>query len=166
MKSIIVAVDKNLGIGANDDLLWMRDLPDDLAYFKRMTTGTSVVMGRNTFDSMGRPLPNRENIVVSRRPVGIPGVLTAASLESAYQLARYPIFVMGGGQIYAAAMNDMHRLYVTEVNAEFPQATVFFPAIDKNVWVESSREHHSADERNKYDFDFVIYDRREATDAS
>jgi len=159
MKSIIVAVDKKLGIGAKNDLLWMRDLPDDLAYFKRMTTGTSVIMGRNTFDGMGRPLPNRENIVVSHRPVGVQGVLTASSLEAAYQLARYPVFVMGGGRIYADAIADMDRLYVTEVDAEFPQATVFFPTIDKSVWKETSREQHPADERNKYGFDFVVYDR-------
>lgn len=159
MKSIIVAVDKRLGIGADNDLLWMGDLPDDLAYFKRMTTGASVIMGRNTFDSMGKPLPNRENIVVSSRPVGVSGVLTAASLTSAYELARYPIFVMGGGRVYADAINDMDRLYVTEVDAEFPQATVFFPAIDSALWHETNREHHKADERNKYAFDFVTYDR-------
>nr|AIA13024.1 Dihydrofolate reductase [uncultured bacterium] len=159
MKSIIVAVDKNMGIGAKNDLLWMRDLPDDLAHFKKMTTGASVIMGRNTFDSIGKPLPNRENIVVSHRPVGVDGVLTAADLPSAYQLARYPIFVIGGGRIYADAITDMDRLYVTEVVEEFPQATVFFPAIDKSVWREVSREHHDADERNKYAFDFVVYDR-------
>ena len=160
MKSIIVAVDKNNGIGAKNDLLWMRDLPDDLAYFKRMTTGVSVIMGRNTYDSMGRPLPNRENIVVSHRPVGDKDVLSVASLESAYQLSRYPIFVMGGGRIYADALSDMDRLYVTEVDASFPQATVFFPEIDKNIWQETGREHHAADERNKYAFDFVVYDRK------
>lgn len=159
MKSIIVAVDKNLGIGAQNDLLWMRDLPDDLAFFKRMTTGASIIMGRNTYDGLGKPLPNRENIVVSHRPVGDPGVLTASSLSSAYELARYPIFVIGGGRIYADALNDMDRLYVTEVQAEFPQATVFFPPIDQSVWHESSRERHDADERNKYAFDFVVYDK-------
>jgi dihydrofolate reductase len=159
MKSLIVAVDKNFGIGAENDLLWMRDLPADLAHFKRTTTGGSVVMGRSTFNSIGKPLPDRENIVISHRPVGVPGVLTAHSLESAYELARYPIFVIGGGRVYADAMNGMDRLYVTEVDAEFPQATVFFPAIDKDTWREVSREHHPADERNKYAFDFVIYDK-------
>jgi dihydrofolate reductase len=137
----------------------MRDLPDDLAYFKRMTKGTTVIMGRNTFDSMGKPLPDRENIVLSSLPVGISGVLTATSLKSAYELARYPIFVIGGGKVYADAINDMDRLYVTEVDAEFPQATVFFPTIDLTLWHETNREHHTADERNKYAFDFVTYDR-------
>lgn len=159
MKSIIVAVDRNSGIGADNDLLWGRDLPDDLAYFKRMTKNTSVIMGRKTYESMGRPLPERENIVVTSSPVKEPGVLSCVDLSSAYELARYPIFVMGGGQMYAAAMDDMDRLYVTQVDAEFPEATVFFPAIDSSKWHEVSREHHEADERNKFSFDFVIYDR-------
>lgn len=159
MKSIIVAVDKNMGIGADNGLLWGRDLPDDLAYFKKMTLNSSVIMGRNTFESLGRALPERENIVVTHSPVGVTNVLSAASLASAYELARYPIFVIGGGQIYASAMNDMDRLYVTEVDAEFPEATVFFPAVNLEEWSEKSREHHEADDRNKYSFDFVIYEK-------
>lgn len=114
-------------------------------------------MGRKTFESIGRPLPNRENIVVTSRPTGVPGVLSVVELESAYALARYPIFVIGGGQIYHAALSDMDVLYVTEVDAEFPQATVFFPEIDKNVWQEVSREHHEVDVSNKYSYDFVEY---------
>lgn len=157
MKAIVVAIDKNRGIGADNDLLWVRDLPADLAHFKKLTTGGSIIMGRKTFESIGRPLPNRENIVVSRTPTGVQGVLTAMSLDSAYELARYPIFVIGGGQIYMAAINEMDVLYVTEVQAEFPQATVFFPQIDKTVWREVSREHHEADDKNKYAFDFVEY---------
>ena len=159
MKAIVVAVDKNNGIGADNDLLWQRDLPADLAHFKKLTTGGSVVMGSNTFRSIGRPLPNRENIVVSRTPTGVQGVLTANSLASAYELARYPVFVIGGGQVYAQTINDMDRLYVTEVDATFPQATIFFPKIDFSEWHEVSREHHEADEKNKYAFDFVVYDR-------
>lgn len=159
MKSIVVAVDKNMGIGAKNDLLWQRDLPSDLAHFKKLTTGGSVIMGRNTFDSIGRPLPNRENIVVTRSPTGVDGVLSANSLASAYELARYPIFIIGGGQIYKESINDMDRLYVTEVDAEFPQASVFFPAIDSATWSEVSREHHASDDRNKYAYDFVVYDK-------
>lgn len=157
MKAIVVAVDKNMGIGADNDLLWQRDLPADLAHFKKLTTGGSIIMGRNTFESIGRPLPNRENIVVSHTPTGVEGVLTAVSLASAYALARYPIFIIGGGQIYAQAMNDADELYVTYVDASFPQATVFFPKIDTKIWQESSREHHEADEKNKYSYDFVTY---------
>ncbi len=160
MKAIVVAIDKNNGIGADNDLLWQRDLPADLARFKKITTGGSIIMGRNTFKSIGRPLPNRENIVVTRTPTGVAGILSASSLESAYALARYPIFIIGGGQIYAQAINDADELYVTEVDAIFSQATVFFPAIDKSIWQEVMREHHTADEQNKYAYDFVTYKKR------
>ncbi len=161
MKAIVVAVDKNRGIGAANDLLWQRDLPADLAHFKKLTTGKTVIMGRNTFESIGRPLPDRQNIVVSRsEPTGVKGVLTAYSLEAAYALAQYDIRVIGGGQIYEQAINDMDVLYVTEVAASFPQATIFFPEIDKTIWYEASREHHEADEKNKYAFDFVKYERK------
>ena len=159
MKAIVVAIDKNNGIGAENDLLWVRDLPADLAHFKKLTTGGSIIMGRKTFESIGRPLPNRENIVISRTPTGVQGVLTANSLNSAYELARYPIFVIGGGRVYADAINDMDVLYVTEVHAVFPQATVFFPKIDSIIWKESAREHYEADNNNKYSFDFVTYEK-------
>ena len=159
MKAIIVAIDKNNGIGAENDLLWQRDLPADLAHFKKLTTGGSVIMGRKTFESIGRPLPNRENIVISRTPTGVQGVLTVNSLASAYELARYPIFIISGGRVYTDAVNDMDVLYVTEVKASFPQATVFFPKIDTTTWKETSREEYESDEKNKYAFDFVTYER-------
>lgn len=160
MKSIIVAVDKNMGIGVDNHLLWGNDLPDDIAYYNSKTRGASVIMGWNTLQSMGGPLPERENIVVSREPSKMHGVLTATDLSSAYELARYPIFVIGGGHIYADAIQDMDRLYVTEVHASFAQATVFFPRIDATEWREISRIAHSKDERNKYAFDFVVYERK------
>lgn len=168
MKAIVVAMDKKRGIGAENDLLWQRELPADLAHFKKLTTGKSVIMGRKTFESIGsRALPNRQNIVVSRKgPTGVEGVVTAASLEAAYALAQYDVVVIGGGEIYRQALNDVGMLHVTEVAAEFPAATVFFPAIDPAVWYEASREHHVADERNKYAFDFVTYVRAVPTDPS
>lgn len=161
MKSIVVAYDQHRGIGADNDLLWMRDLPADLAHFKKLTTGTSIIMGRRTFESIGsRPLPNRQNIVVSSHPTGVQGVITCASLATAYDMAQFDIMVIGGGQMYAAALADVSRVYATEVDASFPQATVFFPVLDEREWQEVSRDHHSADEKNKYAFDFVVYDRR------
>lgn len=160
MKSMVVAMDKNRGIGADNDLLWLRDLPADLAHFKRVTTGGSIIMGRKTFDSIGRPLPERQNIVLSGTPTGVKGVITAGSLKAAYAIAQFPIFVIGGGTVYEQAIDDMDRLYVTEVQAEFPQATVFFPPIDTAIWKEVTREHHDADERNKYAFNFVVYERK------
>lgn len=160
MKAIVVGMGKNHEIGANQDMPWHNSLPDDLAHFRKLSTGKTVIMGYRTFESIGkRPLPNRQNIVVSREPTGIEGVLTAYSLEAAYALAQYDIVVMGGGQIYAQAIDDMDVLYVTEVDAEFPEATVFFPEIDKTKWQEASREHHEVDGKNKYAFDFVKYER-------
>lgn len=160
MKAIVVAMDKNNGIGAENDLLWLRDLPADLAHFKKLTVGKSVIMGRKTFESIGEPLSDRQNIVVSRSgPIGVKGVLTAHSLEAAYALAQYDVRVIGGGQVFEQSIDDMDVLYVTEVDAEFPQATVFFPEIDTNKWHEVSREHHEADEKNKYAFEYVTYER-------
>lgn len=153
-------MDRNGGIGADNDLLWQRDLPADLARFKKLTVGKSVVMGRKTYESIGRPLPDRQNIVVSRKgPIGVEKVLTAHSLEAAYALAQYDIMIIGGGQIYAEAFDDADVLYVTHVDADFPQAAVFFPQISCEDWQEVDRDHHEADEKNKYSFDFVKYER-------
>ncbi len=162
MKSIVVAIDKHNAIGTGKDMPWGRALPDDLERFKTLTTGGSIIVGRGTFenDFHAKPLPNRENIVITSKPTGVRGVLSADSLEAAYALARYPIFVVGGGQVYAAAIDDMDILYVTEVDAEFPDATVFFPSIDKDIWQEVGREHHVSDDRNAYSFDFVEYQRK------
>lgn len=160
MKSIVVAYDRKHGIGADNDLLWQRDLPADLAHFKQLTTGKSIVMGRKTFVSIGsRPLPNRQNIVLAHTPTGVEKVLTAHSLEAAYALAQYDIVIIGGESVYRAALADVDTIYATEVDAEFPQATVFFPAMDTTKWRETAREHHAADEKNAYAFDFVVYER-------
>lgn len=162
MNTMIVALDRNNAIGFNGDLPWGHGLKDDLANFKKLTTGASIIMGRKTFESIGsKPLPNRENIVVSSNPTGVQGVLTAGTLNSAYALARYPIFVIGGGQIYEQALDDMDILYVTQVDAEFPEANVFFPQINSQDWQEVSRDRREADERNAYAFDIVRYERAE-----
>lgn len=159
---MVVAYDKNYGIGADNDLLWQRDLPADLRHFRKLTTGKSIIMGRKTFESIGsRPLPNRQNIVLSRVATGVDRVITATSLEAAYAMAQYPIVVIGGASVYDEALDDIDIIYATEVKAEFPQATVFFPEIDIALWYEVSREHHEADTKNKYAFDFVEYRRRD-----
>ena len=153
-------MDKNNGIGADNDLLWQRDLPADLRHFKEITTGGTVIMGRKTFESIGRPLPGRENIVVSRSGISVDGIIAVSSLSEAYASASHDdIFVIGGGQIYEQSIDDMDVLYVTAVDAEFEQATVFFPQIACDDWVETDRDHHEADERNAYSFDFVRYER-------
>lgn len=159
MKSIIVAYDKNYGIGANNDLLW--HLPADLKHFKDKTTGNAIIMGLNTYRSIGRPLPNRQNIVMSYQNELIDGVHVVSSLQAAYSIVdrNKEAFVIGGGQIFALAFDTVDRIYATEVDATFNNATIFFPAIDKTVWREISREKHQADDKNSYNYDFVVYER-------
>lgn len=162
MTAIIVAYDTNLAIGKHGDLPWGCALPGDLAHFRKLTRGGSVIMGRRTFESIGKkPLPERENIVISSRPTGVEKVLTAIDLESALALARYPAFIIGGTQVYAAALQhpDIDTIYATEVEASFPEADTFFPKIDTAVWREVDRQRHPKDEKNRYNFDVVTYTR-------
>jgi dihydrofolate reductase len=159
MKAIIVAMDRTNGIGADNDLLWQRDMPADLQYFRETTTGGTVIMGRKTYESIGRALPNRENIVVTRTSFDAEGIICVSSLDEAYARAsRDNVYIIGGGQIYAQALDDMDKLYVTYVDADFPNATVYFPQIACEDWTEVSRDHHDADENNKYGYDFVEYE--------
>lgn len=161
MKAIVVAHDKNFGIGANNDLLWQRNLPADLMNFKKITDGKPIIMGRRTFESIGRALPGRRNIVISRTMEFANSIETVDSLTSAYQLAGDDdVFVIGGEQIFNLSLDSIDRIYATEVDASFDNATVFFPAIDKSIWQEISRESHSADDNNLYNYDFVVYDRK------
>ena len=159
MKAIIVAVDRMNGIGADNDLLWQRDMPADLRYFRETTAGGTVIMGRKTYESIGRALPNRENIVVTRTPFDAEGIICVSSLDEAYARAsRDNVYIIGGGQIYTQALDDMDKLYVTYVDADFPNATVYFPQIACEDWTEVSRDHHDADEKNKYGYTFVEYE--------
>lgn len=117
-------------------------------------------MGRKTFESIGsKPLPNRENIVVSSRPTGVQGVLTARSMPAALALARYEVFFIGGEDIFLEALNEVDAIHATMIDAEFPEADVFFPQINSQDWREVSRNHHEADKDNKYAFDIVEYER-------
>lgn len=160
MKTIIVAYDKNNAIGAANDLLWKHDLPADLRHFKEVTTGSAIIMGRKTYDSIGRPLPNRQNIVISRDKSSIDGVKVVASLDQAYAAATTDdVYVIGGGQIYQLAIDGVDRVLATEVDESF-KADVFFPVINPAIWIEVSREHHTKDDVNKYNYDFVTYERR------
>ncbi len=156
--SLIVATDRHNGIGVNNTLPWR--LPEDLAFFKRTTSGHAIIMGRKTFDSIGRPLPNRRNIVVTRNADWAhEGVQRSGSLEEAVKLAgEGEVFVIGGAQIYVDAIQLADKLIVTEIDARY-DCDAFFPAIDPAVWQEISREaHHSAD--NGWTYSFVIYRRR------
>lgn len=160
MKSIVVAYDKNGGIGADNDLLWKRELPADLRHFRDLTHGDAVIMGRKTFESIGGALGGRKNIVISHYFKVQDGVVFARNLQEAYKEAEgSDISVIGGGSIYEQALPDVDRIYATEVRAVFPNATVFFPKLDRSVWHEVTREPHRADGTNKYDYDFVTYQR-------
>lgn len=158
--SIIVATAKNRAIGKDNDLLW--HLPDDMAFFKEITKGHCIITGRKNYESIPpkyRPLPNRTNILVTRnKDYHESGVIICHSLQEAINVGKKhendELFIIGGGQIYAEALNLCDKIYLTEVNASFEDADVYFPLIDDS-WTEISRTPHPADERHKYSFDFV-----------
>jgi dihydrofolate reductase len=156
--TIVVATDNRGGIGINNTLPWR--LPEDLAHFKRTTSGHPIIMGRKTFDSIGRPLPNRRNIVVTRNPGWRhDGCDTAASVDAAIALAGdSEAFVIGGAQIFTEVLPRADRLIVTEIDKTFDCDT-FFPRIDLQKWKEVARErYHSA--QNDCDYAFVTYTRK------
>ncbi len=156
--TLIVATERHRGIGINNTLPWR--LPEDLAFFKRTTSGHTIIMGRKTFDSIGRALPNRRNIVITRNPDWThEGVEGAASLAAAVALAGDgEAFVIGGAQIYVEALPVADKLVVTEIDADF-RCDAFFPAIDPAQWQEVSRETHQSAEQG-FRYAFVIYTRR------
>lgn len=155
--TIVVATDRNGGIGINNTLPWR--LPEDLAHFKRTTMGHPIIMGRKTFDSIGRPLPNRRNIVITRNPDWKhEGVEAVTSIDEAVRLVGdTPACIIGGAQIYAEVLPHTDRLVVTEIDKVF-ECDAFFPSIDPQLWKEVAREmHHS--ESNGFDYAFVTYQR-------
>ncbi len=165
--SVIVAVADNGVIGRNNALPW--HLPEDLRYFKRVTMGKPIVMGRKTFESIGRPLPGRTNIVISRDPAfAAAGVEAATSLDAALQLAESAagvreVVVIGGAEIYALAIPRADRLYVTRVHAE-PEGDALLPPVAWGDWVERQREDCRADGANSCDYSFVVYERAGRTE--
>ncbi len=156
--TIIVAVDSQRGIGINNTLPW--HLPEDLVHFKQTTSGHPIIMGRKTFDSIGRPLPNRRNIVITRNPEWKQdGVDTAASLDAAIALAGdAEAFVIGGAQIFIEALPRVDRLIVTEIDQKFDCDT-FFPQIDLEQWQEVGREPRQS-AKTGLPYAFVTYQRR------
>jgi dihydrofolate reductase len=155
--TIIVAIDRQRGIGINNQLPWR--LPEDLAHFKRTTTGHPIVMGRKTFDSIGRPLPNRRNIVITRNPEWRhDGVEAVASLDAAIALlGDGEAFIIGGSQIFDGALPLADKMIVTEIEKTFDCDT-FFLEISAAQWRETAREKHHS-EQSGLDFAFVTYQR-------
>lgn len=162
MVTIIAAIAKNYELGKDNDLIW--HLPADLKRFKKITTGNAIVMGRKTFESIGKPLPNRTSIIVTRnKEYYKEGCLIAYSLEEAIKMAKKEekeIFVIGGEQIYRLALenNLVDALDLTLVHDNF-EADAFFPEIDSNIWKEVSREDFTSDEKNKHNYSFVRFEK-------
>ncbi len=160
MLSIIVAINKNNGIGFHNELLYW--LPNDLKRFKALTTGHTIIMGRKTFESLPKgALPNRRNIVLTSQNMEFPGTETFHSLAEALAACKEEeeVFIIGGASLYAEALKVADRLYITEVEDAEKPADVFFPNITPDEWQEKSRECHSTDEKHLYSYNFVNYER-------
>jgi dihydrofolate reductase len=162
--SLIAALSKNRVIGKNNDLPW--HLPDDMKYFMQTTKGHYVIMGRKNYDSIPskfKPLADRTNIVVTRQKnFTAPGCLVVHSLEEALELAKAnhekETFIIGGSEIYNQGLPMANRLYLTEIDAHI-EGDTFFPEFDKSIWKEVSRKQHLRDEKHKFPFDFVVFER-------
>lgn len=160
--SFIVAMDERRGIGMDNKLPW--HLPEDLAFFKRVTLGHTILMGRKTYESIGRPLPKRRNVILTRdRSYEVPGCDIVHSVEET--LERYgsnasadELFVIGGAEVFRLFLPYADRLYVTEIARRF-EVDTFFPDIEAGQWQEASREIGVKNEKNPYDYSFVLYNR-------
>lgn len=157
--SIIVAIGENHAIGKNNQLLW--HMPNDLKHFKDLTSGRTIIMGRKTFDSVGKPLPRRRNIVVTRQDITIPGCEIVKSVEDGLTLCKDEdeVFIGGGAEIYKLAMHLTDRIYLTIIHKSF-DADTFFPEIDKSEWKEVKREDFEPDEKNPLPYSFITLERR------
>lgn len=157
--TIIVAAGENNAIGKDNDLIW--HLSDDLKRFKSLTNGHHIIMGRKTFESFPKPLPNRTHVVITRqKDYNAPdGVIVVNNLEDALDAARKDSqpFIIGGGEIYKQSMHLVDKLEITRVHATFDGADTFFPEIDTSKWKEISRTTHDADDKHAYAFSFVTY---------
>ena len=167
--SLIVALAQNHVIGIDNKLPWY--LPNDLKYFKQVTMGKAIIMGRKTYESIGKPLPGRTNIIITRQsdyqPPGKTGsVKVVSSLEEARDLAenlalingQNEAMIIGGAEIYTQALNLVDRMYMTEVHAEV-EGDAYFPQFDRSQWQAGAREDFSAEGGNPYDYSFVVYER-------
>lgn len=158
--SIIAAVARNGVIGRDNTLPWR--LPADMAFFKKTTTGHTIVMGRKNYQDIGHPLPNRRNIVLSRDPeFAAKGCEIASSFEDMLDKTRNDeeVFIIGGAAIYAIAHEHAKRMFLTKIKADV-EGDVFFPEIDWSNWKEISKEHYEPDDKNKYTFEIVEYEKK------
>ena len=158
--SLVVAASANNVIGKDNKLLWK--LPNDMRFFKNVTWGMPVIMGRKTYESLAQPLPGRKNIVLSRQPLESEGAIVVKNLEDALFLVKQmdvkEAMVIGGGQIYRLAWEKAKRIYLTRVDAEF-EGDTFFPALDPKQWKMIRQENHEADEKHAYGYSFQVWER-------
>lgn len=158
MTTIVVAIGEKNEIGADNQLLW--HLPKDLKHFKDLTSGHPIIMGRKTYESIGKALPNRTNIVISRKKNWFEeGILIVGSIKEAVKFAKKideNIFIIGGGNIYEQTMEVADKLEVTLVKAQL-EADTFFPKIDPKIWKLTDEAFHEKDDKNQYDFSFQTY---------
>lgn len=159
--SLVVAAATNNAIGKDGKMPW--HLPNDLKHFKNVTWGLPIVMGRKTFESLGKALPGRKNIVISRQKgLEAEGAVIVQKIDDALFVASQAdineVMVIGGGEIYKALFDKAKRIYLTRVEAE-PEADTFFPAIDPKEWHLMSQKDHEADEKNDYNYSFQVWER-------
>lgn len=157
---IVAAYARNRVIGNNNELVW--HLPRDFKHFKDLTIGHPIIMGRKTFDSLGKPLPKRTSIIITRdEHYQQEGCIVVHSLEEAIEEASSideQIFIIGGAEIYRQALPLAHKMYLTEVKAS-PEGDAYFPQFSTDQWQETARHPYYKDEKNEYDFDFVTWER-------
>ncbi len=157
--SIIVAMDRNRVIGRGDTLPW--HISTDLKNFKKITMGNPIIMGRKTHESIGRPLPGRENIILTRdKNYTSEGCTVLHSMDEIFEHCKEvdEVMITGGSEIYKLSLEQATRLYLTEVHTEI-EGDTFFPEFDRSDWREVSREDHSSDEKNEFDYSFVLLER-------
>jgi dihydrofolate reductase len=156
--SQIAAMSENHVIGKDNQLLW--HMPNDLKHFKNTTSGHTVIIGRKTFESVGKPLPKRRNIIITRQHITIEGCEVVNSIEAALALCagEEEVFIVGGAEIYKLSLHLTDRVYLTIIHHHF-DGDSFFPEISQNVWKELSRENHPADDKNAFAYSFVTYER-------
>lgn len=158
--SIIVAIGSNRAMGWRNQLPW--HLPADLKRFKSLTMGKPMIMGRRTFESIGKILPGRTTVIVTKnKDYKVPGCHVVNSLEQAFEVAGdvEEIMVIGGASLFQQVMSWINRIYLTIIHEEF-EADTFFPTLNEKEWVEVEREEHEADEKNRYAYAFVRLERR------
>ena len=163
IRSFIVARANNRVIGKDNQLIW--HMPHDLKFFKETTSGHYVLMGRKSYESMGKPLPNRLNVIITRnKDYAVEGALVVHSLEEALQLAEQQqqneVFILGGGEIYRQALEKklVDRIYLTEIKDTF-EGDTYFPELNEQDWKETHREEYQADHKNPHDYAFVTLEK-------